>query len=137
MRPLLALAALVLFGSTASAQHQHGKPGSAPEPFTATPAFGADGTLWLARPMVDRIAVLRSSDLGKTFSAPVIVTPEPMNLDWGPDARARIANQATREQRLARADFVVANDGDLGALDVEMTRLWEWIEDLASSAKTI
>lgn len=91
MRLLTALACIVLFGSPAVAQHQHGKPGSAPEPFTATPAFGADGTLWLARPMVGRIAVLRSSDLGKTFSAPVVVTPEPMNLDWGPDARARIA----------------------------------------------
>ena len=31
-----------------------------------------------------------STDLGKTFAAPVAVTPEPMNLDWGPDARARI-----------------------------------------------
>jgi hypothetical protein len=91
MRLLPTLAAFVLLGSSAVAQHQHGKPGSAPEPFTATPAFGLDGTLWLARPMVDRVTVLRSSDLGKTFSAPVIVTPEPMNLDWGPDARARIA----------------------------------------------
>ena len=72
MRRLLsALAAFVLLGSPAVAQHQHGKPGSAPEAFTAAPAFGADGTLWLARPMVDRIAVLRSTDLGKTFSAPV------------------------------------------------------------------
>lgn len=91
MRLLLALAALVLFSSTAAAQHQHGKPGSAPEAFTAAPAFGPDGALWLVRPMGDRIGVLRSSDLGKTFSAPVMVTPEPMNLDWGPDARARIA----------------------------------------------
>lgn len=91
MRPLLALAALVLSGSAAVAQHQHGKPGSTPEAFTAAPAFAPDGTLWLARPMVDRVVVLRSPDLGKTFSAPVTVTPEPMNLDWGPDARARIA----------------------------------------------
>lgn len=91
MHLLLALAALVLSGSAAVAQHQHGKLGSAPEAFTAAPAFAPDGTLWLARPMVDRIAVLRSTDLGKTFSAPVMVTPEPMNLDWGPDARARIA----------------------------------------------
>ena len=91
MRLLFALAALVLSASTAVAQHQHGKPGSAPEAFTAAPAFGPDGTLWLVRPMGDRIGVLRSSDLGKTFSAPVMVTPEPMNLDWGPDARARIA----------------------------------------------
>jgi hypothetical protein len=91
MRLLLALAALALSGSAAFAQHQHGKPGSTPEAFTATPAFGPDGTLWLARPMVDRIVVLKSTDLGKTFGAPVTVTPEPMNLDWGPDARARIA----------------------------------------------
>jgi hypothetical protein len=90
MRPLLALAALVLFGSTAAAQHQHGKPGSTPEAFTATPAFAPDGTLWVVRPNVDRIVVQRSTDLGKTFAAPVTVTPEPMNLDWGPDARARI-----------------------------------------------
>ncbi len=90
MRPLLAFAALVLFGSTAAAQHQHGKPGSTPEAFTATPAFAPDGTLWVVRPAVDRIVAQRSADLGKTFAAPVTVTPEPMNLDWGPDARARI-----------------------------------------------
>ena len=90
MRPLLAFAALVLFGSTAAAQHQHGKPGSTPEAFTATPAFAPDGTLWVVRPAVDRIVVQRSADLGKAFAAPVTVTPEPMNLDWGPDARARI-----------------------------------------------
>jgi hypothetical protein len=91
MRPLLALAALVLSATTATAQHQRGKPGSAPEAFTAAPAFGPDGTLWLVRPMADRIVVTRSGDLGKTFGPPVTVTPEPMNLDWGPDARARIA----------------------------------------------
>jgi len=93
MRMLLPLAALILSASasTAAAQHQHAKPGSAPEAFTAAPAFGPDGTLWLARPMVDRIVVLKSSDLGRTFSPPIVVTPEPMNLDWGPDARARIA----------------------------------------------
>jgi hypothetical protein len=90
MRLLLALAALVLSGATAAAQHQHGKPGSTPEAFSATPAFAPDGTLWVVRPAVDRIVVRRSTDLGKTFAAPVTVTPEPMNLDWGPDARARI-----------------------------------------------
>jgi hypothetical protein len=91
MRLLFPLAALVLLASTAAAQHQQGRSGSAPEAFTAAPAFGSDGTLWLVRPMVDRIVVSRSTDLGKTFSTPVMVTPEPMNLDWGPDARARIA----------------------------------------------
>lgn len=91
MRKLLLCLAALLAGGTAAAQHQHGKPGAgAPEPFTAAPAFGPDGTLWLVRPVVDRIVVTRSADLGKTFTQPVVVTPEPMNLDWGPDARARI-----------------------------------------------
>lgn len=90
MRKLLLCLAALLAGGTAAAQHQHGKPGAAPEAFTATPAFGPDDTLWLVRPMVDRIVVTHSRDLGKTFSQPVMVTPEPMNLDWGPDARARI-----------------------------------------------
>ena len=91
MRKLLLCLAALLAAGTAAAQHQHGKPGAgAPEAFTATPAFGPDGTLWLVRPMVDRIVVTHSRDLGRTFSEPVVVTPEPMNLDWGPDARARI-----------------------------------------------
>lgn len=91
MRLLPVLAAFLLVAGPAAAQHQHGKPGQAPEAFTASPAFGSDGTLWVVRPKVDRIVVLKSTDLGKTFGEPVMVTPEPMNLDWGPDARARIA----------------------------------------------
>lgn len=90
----LLIAALLLAGS-AGAQHQHhAKPASTPEAFTASPAFGPDGTLWLVRTMADRIAVVRSTDLGKTFSEPVMVTPDPMSLDWGPDARARIVVDA-------------------------------------------
>lgn len=46
------------------------------------------------------------------------------------DARARIANQASREERVARADIVVDNSGSPGDLDAEMDRVWEWIEGL-------
>jgi len=92
MRLFLAfLATLLLAGPAAAQHHGHGKPAVTPEAFTATPAFGPDGTLWLMRATADRIVVVKSTDLGKTFSEPVAVTPEPMNLDWGPDARARIA----------------------------------------------
>ena len=41
-----------------------------------------------------------------------------------PDARARIAAQATDEQRRAIADHVLVNDGDLAALDDAVDRLW-------------
>lgn len=46
------------------------------------------------------------------------------------DARARIANQATREQRLERADLVVDNHGDVEDLEAEVDRAWAWIESL-------
>lgn len=44
------------------------------------------------------------------------------------DARARMANQASREERLARADVVVRNDGSLEDLAAEVDRAWAWIE---------
>jgi dephospho-CoA kinase len=40
------------------------------------------------------------------------------------DARARIAAQATREQRRAAADVVIDNDGDLAGLAGQVGRLW-------------
>lgn len=92
MRTTLLALALSLAAATAAAQHQHA---DAPEAFTATPAFAPDGTLWLVRARSGRIVVSRSSDLGQTFSPEVAVTAEPMNLDWGPDARPHIAVDST------------------------------------------
>ncbi len=50
------------------------------------------------------------------------------------DARARVAAQATREERLAKADFVVDNSGDLAHLGAEVDRAWAWIQALAQKA---
>ena len=46
------------------------------------------------------------------------------------DARARMARQATREQRLAQADRVVNNSGSPADLEAQMPSLWEWIQTL-------
>lgn len=46
------------------------------------------------------------------------------------DAEARIASQASRDERLALADFVVDNQGPVDALDAEVARCWSWIEGL-------
>jgi len=46
------------------------------------------------------------------------------------DARARISRQATREQRLATADFVVDNSGELADLLPQMDKLWQWLNTL-------
>ena len=46
------------------------------------------------------------------------------------DARARIARQASREERLAKADVVIDNSGTLADLGPEIDRVWAWIEGL-------
>jgi dephospho-CoA kinase len=43
------------------------------------------------------------------------------------DARARIARQVSRDERLAAADFVIDNSGDLDRLRDEVDRCWAWI----------
>lgn len=49
------------------------------------------------------------------------------------DVRARMANQISREERLALADFVVRNDGSLDDLRAEVDRCWTWLQELAES----
>ena len=44
------------------------------------------------------------------------------------DARNRIARQVSREDRLAKADFVVDNHGDLEELGPQIDAAWAWIE---------
>ena len=46
------------------------------------------------------------------------------------DARARIANQASREERLAKADFVIDNGGAIEALAPQIDAAWAWIQGL-------
>lgn len=46
------------------------------------------------------------------------------------DARARIARQATRDERLAGAGFVIDNSGGPDALAPQIERLWQWLRSL-------
>jgi len=47
------------------------------------------------------------------------------------DARARMARQASRADRLAKADFVIGNDGTPADLDPQIEACWIWIAGLA------
>jgi dephospho-CoA kinase len=49
------------------------------------------------------------------------------------DARARIARQASREERRARADVVIENSGSLDDLAAQVDRAWRWIEGLVAA----
>ncbi len=46
------------------------------------------------------------------------------------EVRARMAAQATREERRAAADLVIDNSGSRQHLAAEVERAWRWIEDL-------
>ena len=89
-----------LFGSleavTAQMSHQHHAPKSdCAEPtlrcaVKATPAFAPDGSFWLAFTAAGRVLVARSMDRGQSFTTPVALNQDPLDLDWGPDARPKI-----------------------------------------------
>jgi dephospho-CoA kinase len=46
------------------------------------------------------------------------------------DARARMSRQASREERVARADFVINNDGDRDQLEACVDECWAWLKTL-------
>ncbi len=46
------------------------------------------------------------------------------------DARARMANQASREDRRAVADIVIDNSGDLEGLEPQVDDAWAWMQSL-------
>ena len=43
------------------------------------------------------------------------------------DAEARIARQATREARVAIADRIIDNSGDLASLETQVDEAWQWM----------
>ena len=45
------------------------------------------------------------------------------------DAEARIRAQITPEERVKEADYVLDNSGDRAKLEVEVERLWEWLNE--------
>jgi hypothetical protein len=112
-KALIGTMALALWQTAAFAQmnHQHGAEAAACEQSElrcaskVTPAFAPDGTLWLAWMAGGQISVARSKDAGRSFSTPVSVTKERLNLDWGPDARPKIAVDAKGDIMLAFSIF--------------------------------
>jgi dephospho-CoA kinase len=83
--------------------------------------------------VIQDIPLLVEAGLADHYPVVVVVdTPEEIQLERltavrgmsEADARARIASQASREQRLAAATYVIDNDGDLDALQTQVERVW-------------
>ena len=83
---------------------------------------------------------------GRMNTAGVIVVDCPEELaierlerDRGMDAdeiRRRMAAQATRQERLDRADFVIVNDGSLERLREQVEAAWAWIATLPRTGRS-
>ena len=110
---LLATLAFSLCQTAANAQmshHQHVSEAACEEvelrcASKVTPAFASDGTLWLAWMAGGQISVASSKDQGRSFSTPVQVSKEKLNLDWGPDARPQIVVEKSGGIALAFSIF--------------------------------
>jgi len=92
----LIAAALTLWQSPVLAHemHSHADTGCAEVTLVCatkvTPAFGPDGKLWIAILAGGKVAVAASTDGGRSFTKPVVVTDRKLDMDWGPDARPKI-----------------------------------------------
>jgi dephospho-CoA kinase len=78
-------------------------------------------------PLIVEAGIAERYDLVVVVDAPVEVQLDRLTRLRGmaPEAaQARIEAQASREQRLAIADHVIVNDGDIAALDAQVRDLW-------------
>jgi dephospho-CoA kinase len=86
-------------------------------------------------PLIAEAGVAERYDVVVVVDAPVEVQLDRLTRLRGMTedaAQARIAAQATRDQRLAIADHVIVNDGDLDALDAQVNEVWAELSGRAS-----
>jgi dephospho-CoA kinase len=86
-----------------------------------------DGIVVNDVPLIVEAGVADRYDVIVVVDAPVEAQLDRLTLLRGMDrdaAQARIAAQATREQRLAIVDHIIVNEGDLAALDAQVDDVW-------------
>ncbi|KRV49223.1 dephospho-CoA kinase [Wenjunlia vitaminophila] len=92
--------------------------------------------------VVHDVPLLTENNLAPLYDAVVVVDASPQTqLDRltrlrgmpEPDARARMAAQASREDRLAIADYVIDNNGPLTALEPQVRAVWEELRARAAA----
>ncbi|WP_327307305.1 dephospho-CoA kinase [Streptomyces sp. NBC_01298] len=93
--------------------------------------------------VVHDVPLLAENGLAPLYDLVVVVDAAPatqLSRLTGPrgmeesEARARMAAQATREQRLAVATLVIDNDGPLAALEPQVRKVWEELTARAAGA---
>ncbi len=75
----------------------------------ATPFLTKDGSLFLAWTSGGKVSVAQSSNLGKTFTSPIVIAEHGKSLDAGSDARPQIVSDSKGNIFLAYAFFKDGN----------------------------
>ncbi|WP_327045201.1 dephospho-CoA kinase [Microbispora sp. NBC_01189] len=90
------------------------------------------------------VPLLAENNLAPLYDVVIVVdTPDDVRLERllrsrgmpEADARARIAAQASREDRLRIADIVIANEGSLDQLEAQVDKVWQDLSTRASSQR--
>ncbi len=107
-------------------------------PGVAAPAAGAPGVAVVVVPLlrpahVDALGLVRVVVVDCPTEVAVARLVEARGMDET-DARARIAAQPSREERLALADYVVDNSSTRAHVAAEVDALWKWLVGLARPA---
>lgn len=93
--------------------------------------------------VVHDVPLLTENDLAPLYDVVVVVDAAPeTQLDRlvrqrgmaAEEASSRMAAQASREQRRAIADVVIDNDGPLDALEPQVRKVWERLQERARAA---
>jgi dephospho-CoA kinase len=88
-------------------------------------------------PLIVEAGIADRYDIVVVVDAPVDVQLDRLTRLRGMEpaaAQARIDAQASREQRLAIADHVIVNDGDLASLDAQVSDVWTQLSARSPSA---
>jgi len=92
--------------------------------------------------VINDVPLLAEGGLKDRFQAVVVVDADPQTQlrrlveirgMSEADAKARMATQASREQRLAIADYVIHNDGDLAELQLQVEQVWDALKSQAAA----
>ncbi len=82
------------------------------------------------RKRIDRIVLVTASDEDKVSRYVARVCTCGMGMEKAEaDARARLAHQIPDQAKIARADYLIENNGDLDSLQAEVERLWPRLKE--------
>jgi dephospho-CoA kinase len=95
--------------------------------------------------LLNDVPLIVEANVAERYDVIVVVdAPEEVQLDrlthvrgmTEADAKARMAKQASREDRLAIADYVIDNAGDLDALQAQVAQVWAELIQRAQAKAT-